>query len=1282
MSRIRCFHQLTLAWGMIASFGCGAPDAEVERLAQAQRVPNSGFVPYPILVDSNGAPVLGPDGAVQAGWDGSLTDLMAADAYSQCALSSTFHQSYNVVVAWSIVPLQLDEYMGHLRSKISAAVNVSGIPAFGIWKVRREDADFNVDPQTGQPARLEPLQREGGYESFYEFDASWGITGVPMGLSEWHMTAARQLAYMDLNLCMAQHLRAQLNGGQSLFLPTSDQVELLAVIRERAQLSVLYFDLLAKVLSSTEPVSLEVEWPATEYLVYIRRWAELAPSSELQRVGEDYATAVRILLQTTNDLAEVLQRQASTRPIQEAGFDRAARDWGIGQPRVRLMNLLYGGDPIGTPTFPHPPGRGRGGVGIRNQSAVGSDEPAYVATDMSEARLSTLLGLVRAADAVRMKVQLDESENIVGFDAADSAARMYRMAEVDLRVQACELETPENPSCEPSAVEATLPDLDEVDQYLLWQRHRVEPQHAVSLASALSEAFGPSVRAYHSNLRYAAGVLHFLGNHQTESFGGASWIHIDPDFSTRSPGGHELSFGFSDFGLPGMLPRTVSVNADPTQQGFFAVEGELPWQPWDAFRSLGAVPALIFTREALIQGSESSPFAEPFFSAASVVLSDIERAVGARTAIQRRRMNPVTIPCPVAPCTMFVLGSVTEVDVITRPEDPLDTLTVAPLTAQLRTLALDPDSRSFDGVDRATLDDYPTETMLSGTPHSYTGFAEGYELRSFEVARDGSKVLLLRGEDPEDVAGEKIYFPLYINWNSNHFMSEGGALNGVGERAMSVLTHDWSRPAFDAFGFPVDWVPPADASLVGGAAGEPSYQYYLRSAKEAAREATVAVQKAIDNLVEETLLGAGLEAAEQEASAISDIEARALCGPGENCDVKWISWQVPLPSCLDVGGALPAEAEAVCQLGHNRLYSLLPRVLDVPHVVLERIYGSSAPTFSEFGGSEVQRVLIRQWNAMRMLLRVTRDAMGVAVSAGREVDAAKNALTVAKVEIENAAIELELALELAEERVENACGEEAMRRAQESAFSWSNPKGRIWGREREGGDGTLEFSKSDGKTYNPGPEYAQQEQCADAKLEFDRVWELTHPDGSAVPPLKEKYRSAQSTVYASQAAASVQLAAALTQVQQALGEYLAATAELSQTQLRAEKAIAVANLERDLAEKQAEVRFGLNRKFRSYDMWRARALLESARRMAVAARRAIEAQFVVELSELNAPQAFVEAPAVWADEVYATDLDAPAVVGLSVAPVIENAIYPNGCISTISETKHRYAAARFVTVAL
>src|SRR5690606_24095542 len=133
--------------------------------------------------------------------------------------------------------------------------------------------------------------------------------------------------------------------------------------------------------------------------------------------------------------------------------------------------------------------------------------------------------------------------------------------------------------------------------------------------------------------------------------------------------------------------------------GFFAVEGELPGQPWDAFRSLGAVPALIFTREALIQGSESSPFAVPFFSAASVVLSDVERAVGARTAIQRRRMNPVTIPCPVAPCTMFIPGSVTEVDVITRPEDPLDTLTVAPLTAQLRTLALDPDSRSFDGVD-------------------------------------------------------------------------------------------------------------------------------------------------------------------------------------------------------------------------------------------------------------------------------------------------------------------------------------------------------------------------------------------------------------------------------------------------------------------------------------------------------------------------------------------------------------------------------------------------------
>jgi hypothetical protein len=63
--------------------------------------------------------------------------------------------------------------------------------------------------------------------------------------------------------------------------------------------------------------------------------------------------------------------------------------------------------------------------------------------------------------------------------------------------------------------------------------------------------------------------------------------------------------------------------------------------------------------------------------------------------------------------------------------------------------------------------------------------------------------------------------------------------------------------------------------------------------------------------------------------------------------------------------------------------------------------------------------------------------------------------------------------------------------------------------------------------------------------------------------------------------------------------------------------------------------------------------------MSVAARRAIEARFVVDLSALDASQVFVEAPSLWADEVYDSDLNAPAAVGLSRSPTIEGAVFPN-----------------------
>ncbi|HEY5961975.1 MAG TPA: hypothetical protein VIV60_35700, partial [Polyangiaceae bacterium] len=142
-------------------------------------------------------------------------------------------------------------------------------------------------------------------------------------------------------------------------------------------------------------------------------------------------------------------------------------------------------------------------------------------------------------------------------------------------------------------------------------------------------------------------------------------------------------------------------------------------------------------------------------------------------------------------------------------------------------------------------------------------------------------------------------------------------------------------------------------------------------------------------------------------------------------------------------------------------------------------------------------------------------------------------------------------------------------------------------------------------------------------------------------------------------AVALQLGAHMSVLQQTTAEFDAAIAEFIQLTVKAKQSKARADLEVKLVNAAASTNQELRRKYRSYDLWRARALLESARRLAVAARRAIEARFVVDLSNLETEQAFVASPSTWADEVYESDLNAPEVVGLSQAPKIEGAIYPN-----------------------
>jgi hypothetical protein len=131
---------------------------------------------------------------------------------------------------------------------------------------------------------------------------------------------------------------------------------------------------------------------------------------------------------------------------------------------------------------------------------------------------------------------------------------------------------------------------------------------------------------------------------------------------------------------------------------------------------------------------------------------------------------------------------------------------------------------------------------------------------------------------------------------------------------------------------------------------------------------------------------------------------------------------------------------------------------------------------------------------------------------------------------------------------------------------------------------------------------------------------------------------------------------------EALGAQYASLLEAAKNYRLSADAIATAVQEAAVAESETELdqtlfaasnglstSFGVYDRDHDYDLARAQALLENARRYAVVARRSIEEQYVVDLSIMTDDEPFVAAPAGWADSIYEYDLNVLSAVGLTAA---------------------------------
>ncbi len=695
-----------LAGTIMFLHGCGAPDAEHSGGAKAQKLsslPKAGFLPYPIKIKKSTecppAPAacpaanalaaveysyqtfarsLGPSGEVQRAWAGRLGDLFAADAYAQCVASGLNLPGSHPTGG---VADRNDSYLSYLRNLMQAnmcttldpgadqvsraddvAVASDSIPRQ--WLASRKTSACNIDTTTNQPAAISPISRTLPAAYTKILGNTFGLTSTTTGaVANTFQHAAREVAYADLNLCMAQQLRDSLNGADVLFASGEDQLYIQGILRERAQLAVLQYSKLAKVFASpdTTPTS---TIRSGYFLIALRKWAEGITSQDRTDLAADYRLAVNTLIDATTEMTRDLTRRAgalwsSGSPLWKSlsapardlrpAVDRPGAIWGLGAARVRMMNLIYGGEPLGSLDFSVWP-YSVGAAPNNRFSAPFVSEPSsgpqvqlflrlarQVIPDLTPGNPSGAFQLRPAATPSPVSstdlLLGGESQRLKYIDVDATTLRMYRRVEVNLRRKAC-LERGPSQACAEAEVWKSLPAAStlrelraQYESYLLFRQFRVEPDHAAALVRSLSDALGSQSLAAPALASFATAAgtvdrsafsiytdsasylyessVHITGEHSSVTLdpdpGDAvpqseNWIQLDPLFGIVPLRTEERAAVYLS---EVVLPRRIFLDADPFDQGFGTQGYAVPFVQ-NSQRRLGSLGALAYAREAIV----------------------------------------------------------------------------------------------------------------------------------------------------------------------------------------------------------------------------------------------------------------------------------------------------------------------------------------------------------------------------------------------------------------------------------------------------------------------------------------------------------------------------------------------------------------------------------------------------------------------------------------------------------------------------------------------------------
>lgn len=1242
-------------------------------------------------------------------WDGAYSDLLAADALAMC---------WSTQMARAADPYgsEYDGVIYGLMSKMLSAscystcndVSLTGWQDVAVcaYLQSRKDPYCNVDAATKQPKALDVSRMRSSYETVdYVLPSQATLTltggGAPASLS----LAQGELSYAELSLCMAEQLSQKLDTAQVAFASGDDLARVQEYVRERALTAVYEYGVITKALSTTVAPATALADTLFHTIPWVLWRNRAMTAANATRLGDDFAEAIKLLVESTEASIEFKLRE----PAAQTSF--GTPNWtggtfsGLTGPRSDVIEkVLYDG---------------------YDQTA--STKRRSVLTDMSAPQVGVLLGFARAANA--LKIRVNGNPQIV---AATNASTLLLAVENYVRNVDCTNAGTPAGSCVLATGSTPAASYVTWLRYGITANHAQALVDALAEAlfgPPTPDARAAGQWTYPP--LFAAGTtgpsgpaeqltMHFFGRHSFTGSIGTTYptgdVVIDPTFTVGGPRASDIQAMRPPVALP---TRDVNPNGTASAQiGWFRY---LPLNGIDAYgyptdrRLLGSNTVLALAREALLVMAPTTSVAKGIYTQAAPAVGLIEKVIGPRQVLVRQQLKTTAASgsctgcVALSPNTTTAAGVTTNfvnVDLITKSTDPFSRIAIAPGIPLASTLAMNANTTTIFGGTQAN-----AIANLTYAAPAATTLAQGYVSLNTSGSwlssspRGVSVVLKSTTATP---SFEHVFTGMPNAAIGTGVIGTAVTFGGRFDRevadAWNFERGKWFSPKYDGFGLPRTWTPAADASLLGDTPGVSVERHFLDRATTAADESAAALQQAFEVLQQQTIDDAAILSSDARSKSLTQLQQKALCGTTmPNCARSFQRLTPTIPAC-------PAPASTTCDSFRTALGRMMGP-LGVPvatPVSQEIIVSNPAPTFDKFRGGQLQQLFLAQWNNWQSLMGSLSSAVAnVRAAIAQQASAAADA-TAANAEYSQVQADVNAAYAMLGAQQAMFNSQKTMYEAQvegarkvmvDIECSDAAREGAVTAGYSDSGDEDVYVTETptewtihnvDNTSWSSAPAIAQIQRCQLATNAYNTAVASTKGQKDAIDlylkaidaqlnqpnnPLAKREAAAMAhreASYARQASATQAVAAAQAQaamaVQTAFGQLLSSVAAVDGAFTQAELAMSRIAVDQQQANYDIRTRFGVKNRFHSYDLWRARAVTENARRLALAARRAIESRYLVDLSAMTASEPFVDSPALWADQIYASDLK-PFSIGLTSSPTGGSGIYTSAVRDYVNNLK-------------